>query len=65
MKASELKELTVDELAHRGKEARDELFSAKVKHATGQLEDTAKLRGLKRDVARIETVLREKAEAQK
>ena len=47
------------------RETRDELFNAKVKHATGQLEDTAKLGRLRRDVARLSTVLQEKREATK
>jgi len=63
MKATELKELAVEELEQKAREARDELFNARVKHATGQLEDTAKLRGLRRDIARVETVLLEKREA--
>jgi large subunit ribosomal protein L29 len=65
MNASELKELELDELAQKAREARSEFFNAKVKHATGQLEDTAKLKWLRRDVARIETVLAERREATK
>ena len=64
MNASELKELELDELVQKALEARSEFFNAKVKHATGQLEDTSKLKWLRRDVARIETVLAEKREAQ-
>lgn len=65
MNASELRDLEVDELVQKAREARDELFNAKVKHATGQLEDTAKLRLMRRDVARIEGVLTQKREAVK
>ena len=65
MNASELKELELDELVQKAREARNEFFNAKVKHATGQLEDTAKLKWLRRDVARIETVLAERREATK
>ena len=65
MTGSELKELGVEELEQKSRETRDELFSAKVKHATGQLENTAMLRTLRRDVARIESVLGEKREAVK
>lgn len=65
MKGSELKELGLEELEQKSKETRDELFSAKVKHATGQLENTAMLRNLRRDVARINSVLGEKREAVK
>ncbi len=65
MKASELRELAVEELEQKSQETRDELFNAKVKHATGQLEDTANLHRLSRDIARVETVLLEKREATK
>ena len=63
MTGSELKELGIEELEQKSRETRDELFSAKVKHATGQLENTAMLRTLRRNVARIESVLGEKREA--
>ena len=65
MKASELRELEIEELVRKAREARDDFFNAKVKHATGQLEDTAKLRSLRRDVARVETVLAQMREATK
>jgi large subunit ribosomal protein L29 len=65
MKGSELKELGVEELAQKARETRDDLFNAKVKHATGQLENTAMLNTLRRDIAKIETVLGEKREAAK
>ena len=60
MTASELRELSTEELVAKGSELRAELFSAKVRFATGQLENTARLRTLRRNVARVETVLREK-----
>ena len=63
MTASELRELTMDELATKARETRNEYFGARVRFATGQLENTAKLRLLRRDVARIETVIRERAGA--
>ena len=65
MKASELRELEVEELAQKAREARSEFFNARVKHATGQLENTAKLKRLRRDIARVECVLTEKREAAK
>jgi large subunit ribosomal protein L29 len=65
MKASEMRELAEGELVEKIRETRDELFNAKVKHATGQLEDTAKLGKLRRDVARLSSVLHEKREATK
>jgi large subunit ribosomal protein L29 len=63
MKASELRDLTLEELRAKEEELRREHFTAKVKHATGQLENTAKLRLLRRDIARVETVLRARAGA--
>ncbi len=65
MKGSELRELGLEELEQKAQDTRDELFSAQVKQATGQLENTAMLKTLRRDVARIETVLGEKREAAK
>ncbi len=65
MKATELRSLSVDELETKVSESRTELFNLKVKHATGQLEDTARLRTLRREIARAETVKREIQEAQK
>jgi len=65
MKASELRALPADDLVSKSKELRGELFNVRVKHATGQLENTAKLGSLRRELARVETVLREKQEAPK
>ena len=64
MNAKDLRELTLDELAAKCREVRNEYFGARVRFATGQLENTAKLRTLRRDIARIETVLRHKTGAQ-
>jgi large subunit ribosomal protein L29 len=61
--AKELRELTPAELANKEREIRNEYFGARVRFATGQLENTAKLRTLRRDIARLETVLRERAAA--
>ena len=63
MKAAELRDLSVEELRAKAQELRREHFGAKVRHSTGQLENTAKLSLLRRDIARIETVLREKGGA--
>jgi large subunit ribosomal protein L29 len=60
MKAREIRELTVEELAAKSRELRGDLFNAKVKRSTGQLENTAKLKQLRREIARVETVMREK-----
>jgi len=63
VKASELRDLTLEELQTKVRELRHEHFGAKVRHSTGQLENTAKLSVLRKDIARIETVLREKGGA--
>lgn len=60
MKASELREKSVDELRELGDEKRRELFDLRFKHYTGQLADTASLRNVRRTIARIETVIRER-----
>jgi large subunit ribosomal protein L29 len=64
MKAKELRGLSVEELEAKSADLRLELFNMKVKHTTGQLENTARLGNLRRDIARAETVLREKVGAQ-
>ena len=60
MKASEMRDISSEELTAKGRELREEIFNARVKKATGQLEDTAKLGRLRTEIARVETVLREK-----
>jgi len=59
-KSSELRELNDDVLEQRLAEAKDALFKARFQHATGQLDNSALLSALKRDVARISTLLRER-----
>lgn len=55
MKMSELKDLSVNELRAKSRDLRQELFNLKLQKASAQLEKTARLRTLRRDVARIET----------
>ena len=59
-KASELRELTDDILELRLAEARDELFKLRFGHATGQLDDTNRLPVVRREIARMHTLLRER-----
>jgi large subunit ribosomal protein L29 len=61
MKAKELKELTIDELLKRKKDLKEEIFNLRFQHSTGQLENTSRMRLVKKDIARIEAVLHEKA----
>jgi large subunit ribosomal protein L29 len=60
MKVGEIRELTVDELRSRAKDLDDELFRLRIQKSMGQLEAPAKVRGVRRDRARINTILREK-----
>ena len=60
MKASELRELTLEELEHRLRDVTQELLNLRFQHATDQLENPMKLGETKRDIARIETILRER-----
>ena len=59
MKASEIKELSQEELERKGSDLKEELFNLRFQHATGQLENTAKLKTIKRDIARVQTILKE------
>ncbi len=60
MKAREIRELTLEELTVKSRELRGDLFNAHVKRSTGQLENTAKLEQLRRDIARVGTVMTER-----
>ena len=60
MKASEIRELSVEELEERILHLTEELFNLRFQHATGQLENPMRLRETKRDIAKVKTVLREK-----
>lgn len=56
MKAKDLVELAENELEQRLKESREELFNLRFQHATGQLENTGRLRQVRQDIARLLTV---------
>jgi len=60
VKARELKEMSEAELRQKEKEVTEELFNLKFQHATGQLENTERLPQVRKDLARVKTVLREK-----
>ena len=60
MKARELRDLPADELQSKEKEFREEEFNLRFKHDTGQLDKTDRLRKLRKDIARVKTILREK-----
>jgi len=58
--AAELRDLSADDLAKKLKEAKEELFNLRFQNATGQLDNTARLRTVRKDIARIYTVIRER-----
>ena len=60
MKAKELKDQTADELRLKEGELYDQLFKLRFQAATAQLEKPAKIRQVRRDLARIKTILRQK-----
>jgi large subunit ribosomal protein L29 len=60
MKAQELRELTEDELLQKEKDLVDQLFKLRFQQAVGQVENSMKLRNLRRDLARVKTVRQEK-----
>jgi len=55
MKMSELKDMTLVELQAKGRDLRQELFNLRLQQASSQLEKPARLRTLRRDIARLET----------
>lgn len=62
MRASELRNLSIEELEAKLKELQAELFNLRFQHATGQLENVKRLSAVKKDIARVKTILRENKE---
>ncbi len=60
MKAKDLRLLSEGELIHKEKELSEEMFNLRFQQATGQLENTMRIPQVKRDIARVKTILREK-----
>ena len=65
MLANEIRNMSVDELLTQEKELKQELFNLKFQKTLGQLQDTAKIRTVKRGIARIKTILTEKTKTDK
>jgi large subunit ribosomal protein L29 len=61
MKARDLHLLSEGELLEKERELDEELFNLRFQHATGQLENVMRIPQVKRDIARVKTILREKA----
>jgi large subunit ribosomal protein L29 len=63
MKIKEIRELTLEELASRKRELRDETFHLRIQQQSGQLENPSQLRTIRREVAQVETVITQKKKA--
>jgi len=63
MKASEIKDLSVEELQSKAAELEQEVFNLRFQLHTGHLENSAKLSQIRKDVARVKTVLNQKLDA--
>jgi len=59
MKASKMRDMSREDLVQEESELRAQIFKIRFQAATGQLESAPKLRGVRRDIARIQTILRE------
>jgi large subunit ribosomal protein L29 len=59
-----MKDLGLDELQAKEKEFREEEFQLRFKHATGQLDKTSRLKELRRNIARVKTLIRQKEASQ-
>jgi len=60
MKAAELREGTLEELERKEQDMRRELFNLRFQQATGEIENPMRIRAIKKDIARVLTVAREK-----
>jgi len=65
MRASELREMTTEELQATLRDLREELFNLRFQHAMGKLKNTARIKQVKKDIARVLTVLGERERSEK
>jgi large subunit ribosomal protein L29 len=59
MKASQMRDMSREDLVQEETELRQQLFKLRFQAATGQLESASRVRGVRKDIARIQTILRE------
>jgi large subunit ribosomal protein L29 len=59
MKGSEIREMTAEEMQRKVNDLKQELFNLRFQHEIGQLENRAKIRQTKQDIARLSTIIRE------
>lgn len=60
MKAKELRKFTTEELNAKLNDLKEELFNLRFQHATGQLDNPMRMRHVRREIARIKTIIRER-----
>ncbi|UCD33098.1 MAG: 50S ribosomal protein L29 [Desulfobacterales bacterium] len=59
MKASEIRELSIEEIRRKADDLKEELFNLRFQHEVGQLENPQKMKQTKHDIARVKTIIRE------
>ncbi len=65
MKPSELREVTIEDLVQKEQDLRRELFNLRFQQATGEIENPLRIRAIKKDIARVLTIISEKKRAGK
>ena len=64
MKPSAMREMGTEELQHKQAELQEQLFRLRMQHSLGQLDNAMKLRHVRRDIARVNTILKQKQVSQ-
>ena len=64
MKIKEIKELSMDELKQKNRDLAEDLFRLRIRHASGNLESPATMKNVRKDIARIKTILRDREGAE-
>mgnify|MGYP000429281338 FL=1 len=59
MKPSEIRELSLEEKLRKANDLKEELFNLRFQHGIGQLENSQKMKQIKRDIARVKTIIKE------
>jgi large subunit ribosomal protein L29 len=59
MKPSEIRELSLEEKLRKGNDLKEELFNLRFQHEIGQLENSQKMKQIKRDIAKVKTIIKE------
>jgi large subunit ribosomal protein L29 len=59
MKATDIRDLSLEEMKNKASDLEQEIFNLRFQHATGQLENSAKLKQARRDFARVKTIVRQ------